>query len=321
MVSIHAPARGATCVEAALARATQFQSTRPHGARRPRRGAPWRWPWGFNPRARTGRDFPDAGLLATMDVSIHAPARGATVQTGRSGVARGVSIHAPARGATGLLRHSDRFAPRFNPRARTVRDRGPVATEVPQIQFQSTRPHGARPRNLPTVPRIVPVSIHAPARGATYNLLLHHYYSCVSIHAPARGATCNLVRGCVDVHVSIHAPARGATSYDTATKTLVMFQSTRPHGARPRIPPSVSSAHSFQSTRPHGARQLFTIGRTSPAMFQSTRPHGARPVIPIKPPPTGLVSIHAPARGATVYKKGAQMGFTVSIHAPARGAT
>ncbi|STY14729.1 Uncharacterised protein [Legionella pneumophila] len=34
-------------------------------------------------------------------------------------------------------------------------------------------------------------------------------------------------------------------------------------------------------------------------MFQSTRPHGARPEYGIKPDEYTLVSIHAPARGAT----------------------
>ena len=34
-----------------------------------------------------------------------------------------------------------------------------------------------------------------------------------------------------------------------------------------------------------------------------------------------LVSIHAPARGATRFYYGADWGFAVSIHAPARGAT
>ena len=57
-------------------------------------------------------------------------------------------------------------------------------------RFQSTRPRGAR-RDMPDCgARTEPVSIHAPARGATepydrFQIKLH-----VSIHAPARGATC-----------------------------------------------------------------------------------------------------------------------------------
>ena len=76
---------------------------------------------GFNPRARTGRDDGRKRFIMTIQVSIHAPARGATTpaqnpltsrcfnpraRTGRdyeqeqSEKAARVSIHAPARGAT-----------------------------------------------------------------------------------------------------------------------------------------------------------------------------------------------------------------------------
>ena len=79
LVSIHAPARGATTTELASAWSSMFQSTPPRGGRR-----------------RAGGDQPAASL-----VSIHAPARGATPH-GRNRMDGGrVSIHAPARGATG----------------------------------------------------------------------------------------------------------------------------------------------------------------------------------------------------------------------------
>ena len=102
IVSIHAPARGATRLQYAGARIlSTFQSTRPRGARRvrtsmsqavkmfqstrprgARRGADCKaeiWPC-FNPRAREGRDNTfNWGFGITLPVSIHAPARGATV--------------------------------------------------------------------------------------------------------------------------------------------------------------------------------------------------------------------------------------------------
>ena len=56
----------------------------------------------------------------------------------------------------------------------------------------------------------------------------------------------------------------------------LLFQSTRPHGARPVESPGSTCSPKFQSTRPHGARQV-GIGRAAlNCMFQSTRPHGAR---------------------------------------------
>ena len=55
----------------------------------------------FNPRARAGRDHGDVALRNVIGVSIHAPARGATVGERFLVAGVGVSIHAPARGATG----------------------------------------------------------------------------------------------------------------------------------------------------------------------------------------------------------------------------
>ena len=80
----------------------------------------------------------------------------------------------------------------------------------------------------------VPVSIHAPLRGATPNPYMTPYTfkgfnprtpaGCdsqtrdalkgaknVSIHAPLRGATTEMMRIDVVIIVSIHAPLRGAT--------------------------------------------------------------------------------------------------------------
>jgi len=63
------------------------------------------------------------------------------------------------------------------------------------------------------------------------------------------------------------------------------------------------------------------MGRRSRSTFQSTRPHGARRQVCRSPAPEAEVSIHAPARGATISKWGEFHESGVSIHAPARGAT
>ena len=143
-----------------------FQSTRPHGAR-PTTSLPRLVFWGFNPRARTGRDGDIYRQAELFEVSIHAPARGATrrgngkagnksfnprARTGRDTAPIAetapvkVSIHAPARGAT-LSSCKGSGIRCFNPRARTGRDfTGFRATSAKR--FQSTRPHGARPGSL-----------------------------------------------------------------------------------------------------------------------------------------------------------------------------
>ena len=133
---------------------------------------------------------------------------------------------------------------------------------------------------------------------------------------------CTIGRCMIDV--SIHAPARGATASMAVMHVgLMMFQSTPPRGGRPDTVAPSRRAVAFQSTPPRGGRR---------------RPD--RDTLA-----ASYVSIHAPARGATVDAAGHHAiadacfnprpraggdaptaiawidGSAVSIHAPARGAT
>ena len=143
------------------------------------------------------------------------------------------------------------------------------------------------------------VSIHAPARGATVFRGTWHRHAWfqsthprgvrldeisiearslgVSIHAPARGATPFGEEYRTSTKVSIHAPARGATNIVLMGGSSSSFQSTHPRGVRPLSPPNNRGLMLFQSTHPRGVRRLTC------SMSSLTR----------------LVSIHAPARGAT----------------------
>ena len=164
LVSIHAPARGATRYEAVVASLEWFQSTRPHGARPPAVGLTV-IVIGFNPRARTGRDETERLEYLQLKVSIHAPARGATAWRDQDLNFEFVSIHAPARGATIYHRNCNYFK-----------------------MFQSTRPHGAR---LETGTPSDSASCFNPrARtGRDWVWISILCMAKVSIHAPARGAT------------------------------------------------------------------------------------------------------------------------------------
>ena len=64
----------------------------------------------------------------------------------------------------------------FNPRARTGRDFLRTFYAFPPATFQSTRPHGARPAKRLITDLCNSVSIHAPARGATYDIYLPHQF-------------------------------------------------------------------------------------------------------------------------------------------------
>ena len=58
----------------------------------------------------------------------------------------------------------------------------------------------------------------------------------------------------------------------------------------------------FQSTRPRGARRTWRIFILGGQMFQSTRPRGARHIHALHLTLDQIVSIHAPARGATPWR-------------------
>ena len=79
-------------------------------------------------------------------VSIHAPARGATVgSVGSSKITWTVSIHAPARGATTNRHPRPHLAIScFNPRTREGCDSFDLCSMVSPGMFQSTHPRGVR---------------------------------------------------------------------------------------------------------------------------------------------------------------------------------
>ena len=56
----------------------------------------------------------------------------------------------------------------------------------------------------------------------------------------------------------------------------MMFQSTPPHGERPRNPLLVIDDVQFQSTPPHGERRMLEWIDKYGVRFQSTPPHGER---------------------------------------------
>ena len=127
-------------------------------------------------------------------ISIHAPARGATDKGTRiasqqvkfqSTLPRGerragmdklieameISIHAPARGATKSEDDSPLSVVYFNPRSREGSDMTHLINCHAMIIFQSTLPRGERRDRSVTTVLFCDISIHAPARGATYFFL------------------------------------------------------------------------------------------------------------------------------------------------------
>ena len=77
----------------------------------------------------------------------------------------------------------------------------------------------------------------------------------------------------------------------------------------------------FQSTLPRGERRQSWRGWQRKGGFQSTLPRGERQDSGVDTVEGLVISIHAPARGATVKVHGVYDPLDISIHAPARGAT
>ncbi len=104
---------------------------------------------------------------------------------------------------------------------------------------------------------------------------------------------------CHQAHsVSIHAPARGATAQGLLCMPNNRFQSTPPREGRLEKRDLVALTDGF-----------------------NPRPRARGDLREEEPPTAPVVSIHAPARGATGQGDRATTRPPVSIHAPARGAT
>jgi len=162
----------------------------------------------FNPRPRTRGDTGNAVGGDQGRVSIHAPARGATIaQVVMRRILRFQSTppHEGRRRSPGWFPAS----PRFNPRPRTRGD-----------AQKRTGKHG-RPK----------VSIHAPARGATHLRPGRSGGESFNPRPRTRGDSGSSWKRRGD-DVSIHAPARGATPQFAGAARCYTFQSTPPHEGR-----------------------------------------------------------------------------------------
>ena len=208
-----------------------FQSTPPHGGRRPSTSP--------RPEPKVSIHAPAWGATAIIidsddpaHVSIHAPAWGATAWCYDMIAFDDVSIHAPAWGATCRWRPTCCRHHCFNPRPRMGGD-----FHLHQVPFQGQ------------------VSIHAPAWGAT-NIVLTNILNKLFQSTPPHGG-----RQRPHFHVLLFVKFQSTPPHGGRLIILLVgsigiwFQSTPPHGGRLSfhifsIPLSV-----FQSTPPHGGRQ------------------------------------------------------------------
>ena len=111
-----------------------------------------------------------------LQVSIHAPTRGATQSWNPSATASPVSIHAPTRGATMTMPILIQLILFQSTHPRGVRLDTSNMTFVTAM-FQSTHPRGVRLHTGSSSTASCKVSIHAPTRGATPYYTYAYVYS------------------------------------------------------------------------------------------------------------------------------------------------
>ena len=213
VVSIHAPAWGATKIQLLLAGKQA----------------------GFNPRTRVGCDidvFTRRKIAGSKFQSTH-PRGVRRLPAFAADLFPDVSIHAPAWGATRAQIFAARHPVCFNPRTRVGCDPSPALTRPPYRLFQSTHPRGVR-RN-PASSRASPSRFQSThprgVRQARHGREQVDVW--VSIHAPAWGATAD-GRAARRAHRSFNPRTRVGCDKRSRPRPTPsrLFQSTHPRGVR-----------------------------------------------------------------------------------------
>ena len=107
-----------------------------------------------------------SGFRELVQISIHAPTRGATSWFCTSTAYLSISIHAPTRGAT--LQHFGKWEYTYISIHAPTRGATPLRViAVNSFIFQSTLPRGERLLATTPIGMMGLISIHAPTRGAT----------------------------------------------------------------------------------------------------------------------------------------------------------
>ncbi len=214
-----------------------------------------------------------------------------------------VSIHAPARGAT---EHMRGWSERRGFQSTRPRGARPTAwtTLTKRSPFQSTRPRGARLQSISGDALFALFQSTRP-RGARRDRVLLPIQKYMFQSTRPRGARLpGRGYGSRNQRVSIHAPARGATAGSLLRLPAVEGFNPRARAGRDNRQRYLPLPSSRFNPRARAGRDLDFNKATCPVQtFQSTRPRGARRHGHCGWHDQHSVSIHAPARGATSYER------------------
>mgnify|MGYP003225650538 CR=1 FL=1 len=156
-----------------------------------------------------------------------------------------------------------------------------MAFRAPHSLFQSTLPRRERLSAILQFHQAYRISIHAPAKGATPAGAKNQFNDFISIHAPAKGATGTVGGVGMTENISIHAPAKGATHCQNKL---------------------AGNIDDFNPRSREGSDHIRLIMVIRILVFQSTLPRRERRDYLTNKVFRLVISIHAPAKGATQFQ-------------------
>ena len=150
------------------------------------------------------------------------------------------------------------------------------------------------------------ISIHAPARGATHAICFGVPVNSDFNPRSREGSDgVNLSVSDKEFQISIHAPARGATIMYCPMRTVSRHFNPRSREGSDMAKYNVHGGHNrFQSTLPRGERRLCSPPKAAHHYFNPRSREGSDGSDFADGIISGIISIHAPARGATHKRSG-----------------
>ena len=143
----------------------------------------------------------------------------------------------------------------------------------------------------------------------------------ISIHAPAKGATFPVQNNTYPLQFQSTLPRRERLNCDGIPFICINFNPRSREGSDCVLCLTIYCFRLFQSTLPRRERRGLCNYNNSRSGFQSTLPRRERRWT-VKPEfAEKIISIHAPAKGATGLPDTVSARALISIHAPAKGAT
>ena len=211
------------------------------------------------------------------------------------------------------------------------------------LSFQSTLPRRERPV-VASLPDLYNYFNPRSREGSDLTEVYILYNLTISIHAPAKGATKDDKEVMLGIYISIHAPAKGATlllrlpqprtqhfnprsregSDEDGKRRIIAGHNFNPRSREGSDPDAMmlsKTERTFQSTLPRRERQRYLVQLGNGNFNFNPRSREGSDygweVSTVKE----YISIHAPAKGATVEDVQDLKQSIISIHAPAKGAT